>query len=195
MNNENIELPKAKEEIKPASSPLPFKTSTMDFEHSAMPKEEEVKQVINKQQNIETKPLINEQQNIVDKPLIKEQEEKLIVPEDSGKNHKFMEFIKDLRYYIITRSTDEIFKLVYRFFLIALLVVLLKLPFQLASDAGRSILIILNIDITTRVQDVWDAVWTLIYIAFSVLLLYSLLKDRFYKLVNIQKIKAELGKQ
>ena len=183
MNNDSFELPKIKEEVKPTSSPLPFKTSTMDFEHSAMPKQENIKQEVNNQQSIDVKP------------LIEEQEEKLIVPDDSGKNHKFMEFIKDLRYYIITRSTDEIFQLVYRFFLIALLVVLLKLPFQLASDTGRSILIILNIDITSRVQDVWDAGWTLIYIVFSVLLLYSLLKDRFYKLVNIQKIKAELGKQ
>ena len=105
--------------------------------------------------------------------------------ENSGK------FLKDVRNYITTKNSSELFALLWRLVLIVGFIILLYFPFQLLMDLGVNLFMIFGFEYTTPIANIWTGVWNISYSILALVLFYKLCKDRYYKLTkNVEeKIK------
>ena len=159
MNNDNQipELPKTNEE----------EIKIIDDEE----KQEQVQEV---KEEVKQEPQINKVVEEVKQSAKKELEL-------SGK------FIKDVRNYLTTKNSSELFALFLRVLLIVGFIIILYFPFQMIMDIGVNFFAILGIEYTTRMAAIWGGVWNILYSILALVLFYVLCRERFYKLVSPQK--------
>ena len=99
---------------------------------------------------------------------------------------------KDVKEYLTSRNTSELGELVWRLVLIALVVIVLYVPFQLFRDLGINILISVGINFSDKTLNMYNSIFNIIYSIFGIVLFFVVCKDRFYKLVkNQEEIKQK----
>ncbi len=131
--------------------------------------------------NIEM-PKINKEENIIE-------ESKEMVKKDVK---TFKTFFKDVKEYLTSRNTSELGELVWRLVLIALVVIVLYVPFQLFRDLGINILISVGINFSDKTLNMYNSIINILYSIFGIVLFFVICKDRFYKLVkNQEEIKQK----
>ena len=131
--------------------------------------------------NIEM-PKINKEENIVE-------ESKEMVKKDVK---TFKTFFKDVKEYLTSRNTSELGELVWRLVLIAIVVIVLYIPFQLFRDLGINILISVGINFSDKTLNMYNSIFNILYSIFGIVLFFVLCKDRFYKIVkNQEEIKQK----
>jgi hypothetical protein len=131
--------------------------------------------------NIEM-PKINKEENIIE-------ESKEMVKKDVK---TFKTFFKDVKEYLTSRNTSELGELVWRLVLIALVVIVLYVPFQLFRDLGINILISVGINFSDKTLNMYNSIFNIMYSIFGIVLFFVLCKDRFYKIVkNQEEIKQK----
>ncbi len=126
--------------------------------------------------NIEM-PKINKEENIIE-------ESKEMVKKDVK---TFKTFFKDVKEYLTSRNTSELGELVWRLVLIALVVIVLYVPFQLFRDLGINILISVGINFSDKTLNMYNSIINILYSIFGIVLFFVLCKDRFYKIVKKQE--------
>ena len=104
----------------------------------------------------------------------------------------FKEFFKDVRKYITSRNSSELFSLLWRLLLVAGFVIVLFVPFQIFMDLGINLFILFGIDFTSTIATIWDTCWYIIYGVTSIILFFVLCKERYYKLIKYQEEKNKL---
>ena len=144
----------------------------MNNEMPELPKENEV----NNQEVQEVQP--NQEENKVSETIQEVKENTVKELELSGK------FFKDVRKYLTSKSSSELFSLLWRLIIIVGFIVLLYFPVQIIMDLGINFFMLLGIEYTTRVATIWTSIWNILYGVGALILFYSLCKDRFYKLVK-----------
>ena len=131
--------------------------------------------------NIEM-PKENKEENIIE-------ESKEMVKEDVK---TFKVFFKDVKEYLTTRNSSELGELVWRLVLIAIVVIILYVPFQLFRDLGINILISVGVNFSDKTLTMYNSIFNIIYSLFGIVLFFMICKDRFYKIVkNQDKIKEK----
>ncbi len=131
--------------------------------------------------NIEM-PKTNKEENIIE-------ESKEMVKKDVK---TFKTFFKDVKEYLTSRNTSELGELVWRLVLIALVVIVLYVPFQLFRDLGINILISVGINFSDKTLNMYNSIFNIMYSIFGIVLFFVLCKDRFYKIVkNQEEIKQK----
>ncbi len=131
--------------------------------------------------NIEM-PKINKEENIIE-------ESKEMVKKDVK---TFKIFFKDVKEYLTSRNSSELGELVWRLVLIALVVIVLYVPFQLFRDLGINILISVGINFSDKTLNMYNSIFNIMYSIFGIVLFFVICKDRFYKLVkNQEEIKQK----
>ncbi len=131
--------------------------------------------------NIEM-PKTNKEENIIE-------ESKKMVKKDVK---TFKIFFKDVKEYLTSRNSSELGELVWRLVLIALVVIVLYVPFQLFRDLGINILISVGINFSDKTLNMYNSIFNIMYSIFGIVLFFVLCKDRFYKLVkNQEEIKQK----
>ncbi len=131
--------------------------------------------------NIEM-PKTNKEENIIE-------ESKEMVKKDVK---TFKIFFKDVKEYLTSRNSSELGELVWRLVLIALVVIVLYVPFQLFRDLGINILISVGINFSDKTLNMYNSIFNIMYSIFGIVLFFVICKDRFYKLVkNQEEIKQK----
>ena len=131
--------------------------------------------------NIEL-PKTNKEDNIIE-------ESKNMVKKDVK---SFKIFFKDVKEYLTSRNTSELGELVWRLVLIAIVVIVLYVPFQLFRDIGINIIISVGINFSDKTLNMYNSIFNIIYSIFGIVLFFVLCKDRFYKVVkNQEEIKGK----
>lgn len=131
--------------------------------------------------NIEM-PKTNKEENIIE-------ESKEMVKKDVK---TFKIFFKDVKEYLTSRNSSELGELVWRLVLIALVVIVLYVPFQLFRDLGINILISVGINFSDKTLNMYNSIFNIMYSIFGIVLFFVLCKDRFYKIVkNQEEIKQK----
>ena len=131
--------------------------------------------------NIEM-PKTNKEENIIE-------ESKEMVKKDVK---TFKIFFKDVKEYLTSRNSSELGELVWRLVLIALVVIVLYVPFQLFRDLGINILISVGINFSDKTLNMYNSIFNILYSIFGIVLFFVICKDRFYKLVkNQEEIKQK----
>lgn len=113
------------------------------------------------------------------------------LPKLNNEKKSNIAFLKDVYKYITTRKADELLSLLWRLFLIALFVIVLYVPFQLFRDLGINILLTMGISFNETILNIWTGLWSVLYGIIAIILFFKLCKDRYYKLVNIEKETKE----
>ena len=93
-------------------------------------------------------------------------------------------FFKDLKSYLTTKDSSELFSLLWRAVIIVGLIVIIYFPFQLIIDLGANIFTLIGIEYTTRLASIWSSICNIVYGVLALVLFYLICKDRFYKLVK-----------
>lgn len=96
-------------------------------------------------------------------------------------------FFKDIKEYITTKNSSELFALLWRLLIIAGFIIAAYLPFYIIIDFGSNLFILFGIDYTTRLGGIWGSIWNLAYSVLAIILFFVLCKDRYYKLVKQQE--------
>ena len=126
--------------------------------------------------NIEL-PKTNKENNIIE-------ESKEMINKDV-KTYK--SFCKDVREYLSTKNTSELGELVWRLVLIAIVVIILYIPFQLARDLIGNIIISVGINFNEKSLNLYNSIFNILYSIVGIVLFFSICKDRFYKMVKKQE--------
>lgn len=127
--------------------------------------------------------------NIQEIELPKQQEENKQVIEEVKKSvskefENTGKIFTDIKNYLTTRDSSELFSLLWRLLIIVGFIVILYFPVQVIMDLGINIFMLLGIEYTTRVAAIWTSLLNIIYGILALFLFYYLCKDRYYKLVN-----------
>ncbi len=109
------------------------------------------------------------------------------IKETSVKEVKGMKvFFKDIREYITSKNSSELFSLFWRLLLVAGFVILLFVPFQLLMDLGSNLFLLFGANYTSTLATIWTSVWYIAYSILAFVLFFILCKDRYYKFVKNQ---------
>ena len=109
------------------------------------------------------------------------------IKETSVKEVKGMKvFFKDIREYIASKNSSELFSLFWRLLLVAGFVILLFVPFQLLMDLGSNLFLLFGANYTSTLATIWTSVWYIAYSILAFVLFFILCKDRYYKFVKNQ---------
>lgn len=115
------------------------------------------------------------------------EESKNLVKEDA-KTYK--RFFKDAKDYLTTRNTKELGELVLRLALIAVVIIILYLPFELVINVGEELFRAIGINYTEESRRAFESSLNIAYNLFGLAVFFMICKDRFYKMVELQdKIK------
>ena len=149
---------------------------------------EEVKQEEIKQEEVkveETKvEKKDKKEEVVEEPsFIKEEKENI-----KKEKISLTTFFKDLKDYLTKKGTKELGELALRLILIAVVVIVFYVPFQLFSDLGKNIIMSLNINFTDKFLNLYNAIFNIVYDVCALIAFFSLCKKRFYNIVEKQEI-------
>lgn len=137
----------------------------------------------------------------INNEVIKEKQDEEIVKEISINDSKTVEeiketsvkevkgmkvFFKDIREYITSKNSSELFSLFWRLLLVAGFVILLFVPFQLLMDLGSNLFLLFGANYTSTLATIWTSVWYIAYSILAFVLFFILCKDRYYKFVKNQ---------
>ena len=145
----------------------------------------ELPKVNEENQNIE---VVETKEEVVEVPISEVKEENKVVEEIKNTAKKEIEisgkFFKDVKSYLTTKDSSELFSLLWRLLIIVGFIIILYFPVQMIMDLGANILRLAGIEYTTRVGTIWECTCNIIYSIVALLLFYFLCKSRFYKIVK-----------
>jgi hypothetical protein len=97
---------------------------------------------------------------------------------------------KEMFKYVTTKSGKNLGMLVLNVCLVVILIILLKLPFDLIRDAGFSFIQIINSTFASSFIDKWNALFNIIYCILGIILFLKIVKKRF---INLNKASKQLN--
>ena len=99
--------------------------------------------------------------------------------------------LKGLFKYITTRDIKDLFLLLIRLVIIALIIIVFHLPFSLFKDLGVSFLTLFNINITNTILNIWYFICEGIYAIVAIIAFYKIVITRYDNLLKKEKIEIK----
>ena len=96
---------------------------------------------------------------------------------------KYENSLKGMFRYLTTQDTKDLFMLLLRLVIIALIIVVFHLPVSLIKELGVNILTILNITLSDFILNTWYIVCEGLYFIIAMYLFFKIIKTRYYNLV------------
>jgi tetrahydromethanopterin S-methyltransferase subunit G len=109
---------------------------------------------------------------------------------DDNINNENTNIYKEMFKYVTTKSGKDLGMLVLNVGLVVILIIFLKLPFDLIRDAGFSFIQTINNSFAAGFIDKWNALFNIIYCVLGIILFLKIVKKRF---INLNKAPKQLN--
>ena len=96
---------------------------------------------------------------------------------------EYEDSLKGMFKYITTQDTKELFMVLLRLAIIALIIVVFHLPVSLIKELGINILTLLNVTLSDSLLNIWYFVCEGIYFIIAIVLFFKLVKTRYQQLI------------